>query len=170
MYQNAESMKKFHIIYMGIIFVLFIVLAILIAMVFGSGAGQNKKPGPIIVSLQKDAVHNVGVNFENGKPIVIDALTGEEIAPCGPSQRHDSDNNNQKSETTCKTELKLVNGVYQLIDVKTQKVIPSRIIEAVFVLWEGSTCNTTYAGGYQFETCQSKEAKCQVLPWLPGCN
>lgn len=167
MFEQTEDAKRFHKIYLGTIFGLVIALISLLAIIFGSRAGQNQKPGPLLVPLLNNVVQNVGVDFISGEPVVIDSLTGEKINPCGELANvriRTSNQNNQKLETTCKTELKLMpDGDYQLFDAETQKRIPSRIIKVVFALWEGSFCVTSAAGGDQYEICIDEDELCKMI-------
>lgn len=168
MFDKTESTKTFHKIYLGIITSLVIAVVILLTMTqpFGAGTGQEVEPVPLLLPLLNNVVQNVGVDFESGQPIVIDSLTGREITPCRQSDVHPPGENDQNSDTTCKTELRRSGRGYQLFDVETQRPIQSRIVEVVLVLWEGSSCNTTFAGGFQYETCHNIEDICMVLQML----
>jgi len=176
MFQQPESVKKFHRIYLTTILMLVIALITLLTMAFKPMHGVRPiKPEPLIVPLMNNVVHNVGVDFETEEPIVIDALTGRKISPCRQLDGSDYKKSEKKPETICTTQVKIgPDGDYQLFDAKTHKRIKSRTVKAVFVLWEGSSCNTTYAGGHQYETCQSLDAKCRVLKMRgishPACN
>lgn len=177
MFEQTEDTKKLHKIYLCIIFVLMIVLIFLLTMTFGSKAvetqtpvsraAEPQKPLPPLEPLLNNVVQSIGINFESGQPIVIDSLTGKKIEPCRQADIKNTGENEQKSGTTCKTELKRISdGVYQLFDVETHKLIPSRIIKATFVLWEDSFHNTSFVEGGQYESGQTLEEKCKMLKQL----
>ena len=167
MFQQPESVKRLHKIYLSTILMLLLALIILLTMAFKPMDGKRPEPGPLLVPLLNHAVQAVGVNFKNGQPIVVDSFTGEKISPCLQLNDKKIGKRDQKSETTCKTVLKLgPDGEYQLFDAETHERIKSRAVKVVYVLWEGSECNTTFAGGSQFESCQNRDAICRKLPQL----
>lgn len=148
---------------------------------------QITTPLPVVDHIKHDVPLSTGVNFETGKIVSLDPLTGKKIKPCGiivedvaslASAKHkykntDDDDcdfeivtsNNPSLASALKSSKSIIKGTVR----KGGKIIPAYFVLEVRGQWEGSNCSSSSAGGSTSANCISKQQKCAALPWLPGC-
>lgn len=89
-------------------------------------------------------VHEYGAD---GSIHMLNAKTGEEIVSC--------EERKEKGLKECLTEVKIgEDGKPMLVSKSTnEKKETIKVIEGTSFLWHGSSCDTTWVNGRQYETC-----------------
>jgi len=123
--------------------------------------------------IEQNVVLTSGINFETGKPVVFNPLTGQEVRACidtatysvkQPSKDGRLECNIKETELTAppavldaiKSSREIINGSFK----KNGKEIPARFIVSVTALFEGSMCVTHWSGGNEFEDCVTVKQRC----------
>jgi hypothetical protein len=142
---------------------------LLLCAFFLTGCFDRKNAKPIIPFIQQASVLAVGANFETGKAVVLNPVTGKEIQAC------DKPGSGKTLSQKCKTELvpdndeQLQNAIaasQRIIKgtiIKDGKPVEARYVISVQALYKGSNCATYFSAGDQYENCVTREEECKAL-------
>jgi hypothetical protein len=139
-------------------------------MVYCGAATLPPKPIPVAIDFisnlfGKNIVLVTGVDFQTGKSVVLNPVTGEAVSSCdSPGTKVGCTTRIINSDSQFSPELnnainssqKLIFGVIN----KNGKNIPARFVVTVTALYEGSNCATYISAGHQWEFCTTLQTDC----------
>ncbi|SJM95573.1 hypothetical protein [Crenothrix polyspora] len=145
-------------------------------LVYCGAATLPPKPVPAAIDFisnlfGKNIVLVTGVDFQTGKSVVLNPITGEAVTACDSqstkagctTQLISSDpqisNPNPELTSAINSSQKIIFGVIN----KNGKNIPARFVVTVTALYEGSNCATYISAGSQWESCTTLEIDCNSL-------
>lgn len=111
-----------------------------------------------------NVILGTGINFETKKPVVLNPLTGEEVAPCGSVDGRGNcmttiKTDNSELAAAIKNSGKIIEGTIN----KDGKDIAASFIVSVTALYKGSNCITYISAGSQYENCTTLQKDCAFL-------
>jgi hypothetical protein len=139
----------------------------------------------------KNVVLATGIDFQTGKPVVLNPMTGEQQKPCNSGTVIvNSDKNPRQAlrqhatvkagadvasnESDCNTQIvdpssELLNALSSSDKIingtirKNGKDVPARFVVSVAALYEGSNCVTYISGGKEYDICSTLQGDCNLI-------
>lgn len=152
----------------------------------------SEKLRPIPGMFERNVVLLTGINFETGKPVIVNAMNGQIVQPCtppapannppssnggggggvstgGPIGRALAGINKPCIASVGSAPVEVLNAIEASQQImggtmkKGDKEVPARFAVSVTALYPGSDCVTYISGGNQYQVCSSLQADCQTL-------
>jgi len=151
----------------NLLYLIIVVLIILCLFLWN----RNEVASPTIVEatpaekllsnyITNTALLSSGMNFDTGKVVVLDNVTGEKVEACKGSDCRIEILNPDKNLIAA---LKASETVFEGKILKGKKETKAKISTQVTISYLGSMCTTNVVGGVQFSTCIEKINYCNSM-------